>query len=140
MTNGFPYILLADDDSDDLDFFYEGMHRRYPQVGIRAFKDGEELLDFLNNCTLTILPACMLIDYKMPRFGAPQVLQATGPGTCYARVPKMVWSNSERKGVKDECFKLGAAFFVAKPATNYQLDRLIDFLEQWLVKPLIAIS
>lgn len=139
MTKGFPYILLADDDPDDREFFCRGMKRRYPQVGIHSFQDGDELLNFLDNFTWAFLPACILIDYKMPRLSAPEILRATGAGTCYLWIPKIVWSTSERKKDRDECLNLGAALFVTKPETVTQLDGLIDALEQWLVRPLIAI-
>jgi len=140
MTSRFPYILLADDDPDDRDFFVAGMQRRYPQVSIRTFQDGEELLGFLDNRTWTALPAVILIDYKMPRLSAPQVLQATGAGTRYALIPKVVWSTSQRKEDMDECLGLGAALFVIKPETGAQLDRLINSLEEWLVKPILNAS
>ena len=140
MTNVFPYILLADDDPDDRELFCTGMQRRYPQVSIRTFQDGDELLDFLDNFTWFFLPACMVIDYKMPRLSAPQVLRTTGAGTRFVRIPKIVWSTSEREKDMEECLNLGAALFVSKPATAQQLDCLIDSLEEWLVKPFLSAS
>ena len=133
MTNGSPYILLAEDDPDDCDFFCAGMKRFYPQVGIHTFQDGDELLEFLDNCTWPSLPALILIDYKMPRLTAPQVLQATGAGTRYAHIPKIVWSTSERQKDIDECLSLGAVRFAIKPATGYELNELINSLEAWLI-------
>jgi len=138
MTNGSPYILLADDDPDDRDLFCEGMRRSYPHVGLHTFQDGDELLAFLASCGYPTLPACILIDYKMPRLTAPQILQVTGLGTRYAHIPKIVWSTSERQKDIDECLNLGAARFVIKPDTNYQLDELISSLEEWLIKPAIV--
>lgn len=140
MTNGFPFILLADDDPDDRDFFCSAMQKRYPQVGVYTFQDGDELLSFLDTFTWSVLPACILMDYKMPRLCAPQVLRATGAGTRYARIPKVVWSTSERKKDCDECLGLGAAQFVVKPETGSELDRLIDSIEEWLVKPRLTAS
>src|SRR5262245_44221754 len=128
MTNGFPYILLAEDDPDDRYFFCAGMERLYPEVGIYTFQDGDELLTFLESCTWPVLPACILIDYKMPRLTAPQVLQATGVGTRYAHIPKIVWSTSERQKDIDECLSLGAVRFAIKPNTGYQLDELLSSL------------
>ena len=140
MTNGFPFILLADDDPDDRAFFCSAMRNRYPQVGVYTFQDGDELLSFLDTFTWSVLPACILIDYKMPRLSAPQILRATGAGTRYARIPKVVWSTSERKEDMDECLGLGAALFAVKPETGSQLDSLINSLEEWLVKPAVNAS
>lgn len=133
MANELPYILLAEDDPDDRDLFCAGMQRFYPQVGIHTFQDGDEMLEFLDNCTWLALPACILIDFKMPRLTAPQVLQATGAGTRYAHIPKIVWSTSERQKDIDECLNLGAIRFAIKPDTGDKLDELINSLETWLV-------
>lgn len=69
----------------------------------------------------------------MPRLTAPQVLQATGAGTRYAHIPKIVWSTSERQKDIDECLSLGAVRFAIKPATGYELNELINSLEAWLI-------
>jgi len=135
MTDRFPYILLADDDHDDRDFFCAGMQRLYPQVGIRTFNDGDELLEFLHSRTWLTPPACIIIDYKMPRLTAPEILQVTGAGTPYAHIPKVVWSTSERQKDMDECLSLGASHFMIKPITDSQLDRQIKSLEEWFHKP-----
>jgi len=135
MTNGSPYVLLADDDPDDRDFFCAGMHRFYPQVPVHTFNDGDELLQFLDTCTASTLPAFILLDYKMPRLSAPQILQVIGPGTRYAHIPKIVWSTSERRKDNEECLTLGATHFIIKPDSSSQLDKLLKLLEEWLSKP-----
>lgn len=135
MTDEFPYVVLADDDADDRDFFCLAMQHHYPQVGVLTFQDGDELLAFLGNCTSTDLPACILIDYKMSRLSAPQFLQQTGTGTPYVHIPKVVWSTSERPIDSEECLSLGAVRFVIKPDSEQLLNKLMRSLEEWLVKP-----
>lgn len=134
MTDEYPYVVLADDDADDRDFFCSAMQHHYPQVRVLTFQDGDELLAFLNNCTFPDLPACILIDYKMSRLSAPQFLQQTGPGTPYAHIPKVVWSTSERPVDSEECLSLGAIRFVVKPDSGQLLNKLMYSLEEWLVK------
>ena len=133
MTREFPFVLLADDDPDDRDFFCAGMHRLFPRVDVLSFKDGDELLAFLNDPTLQSLPGCILLDYKMPRLSGPEVLQATGVGTPYDHVPKIVWSTSQRQIDIDECLRLGATRFAIKPASGAQLDNLIRSLGCYLL-------
>jgi CheY-like chemotaxis protein len=134
MTPEFPYVLLADDDPDDRHFFSVGMQRLYPDVSFRLFEDGEPLLDYLNDCAWAALPGCIILDYKMPRLTAPQLLRVTGPGTRYAHIPKMVWSTSQRKKDMDDCLVLGAARFELKPETDAGLDELIRTLGCWICK------
>jgi CheY-like chemotaxis protein len=135
MTDEFPYIVLADDDADDRDFFCLAMKRHYPQIGVLTFQDGDELLAFLDNCTSTGLPVCILIDYKMSRLSAPQFLQQTGTGTPFEHIPKIVWSTSERPVDSEECLGLGAIRFVVKPDSGQLLNKLMCSLEEWLAKP-----
>jgi CheY-like chemotaxis protein len=135
MTNKFPFVLLADDDPDDRNFFCIAMQRLFPKVKVLSFQDGDELLGFLRNSGLQSLPDCILLDYKMPRLSGPEVLQATGMGTPYDQVPKIVWSTSQRQIDIDECLRLGATRFAIKPESGIQLDNLIKSLGCYLVKP-----
>ena len=135
MTKRFPFVLLADDDPDDRDFFCAGMQRLYPQVSVRSFQDGDELLEFLLRSGLLDMPGCMLLDYKMPRLTGPEVLRATGTGTPYGEIPKIIWSTSQRQIDIDECLRLGAARFAIKPASGLQLDDLIKSLGCYLLTP-----
>jgi CheY-like chemotaxis protein len=133
MTKEFPFVLLADDDPDDRDFFCAGMKRLFPRVEVLSFEDGDELLEFMNNSSLRLLPCCILLDYKMPRLSGPEVLQATGMGTPFDHVPKIVWSTSQRQIDIDECLRLGATRFAVKPESGAQLDNLIKSLARYLL-------
>jgi len=133
MTREFPFVLLADDDPDDRDFFCAGMRRLFPRVDVLSFKDGDELLDYLRDPSQQSMPGCILLDYKMPRLSGPEVLQATGIGTPYDLVPKIVWSTSQRQTDIDECLRLGATRFAIKPASGAQLDNLIRSLGCYLL-------
>jgi len=64
----------------------------------------------------------------MPRLSGPEVLRATGIGTPYDHVPKIVWSTSQRQIDIDECLRLGATRFAIKPESGAQLDNLIRSL------------
>jgi len=125
----FPSVYLADDDPDDLEFFKTGLLRLYPQVGIFLFNDGPELLNALGSCVSSHLPYCLIFDYKMPPFGAPQLLEATGPGTPFEAIPKIVWSTSGRQKEIDECLRLGAARYVVKPTTHHELEIFLQSLQ-----------
>ncbi|HET6256070.1 MAG TPA: response regulator [Puia sp.] len=135
MTVEFPYIILVEDDPDDREFFCAAMQRIFPQVRVRTFQDGNEFLAYLNDCPLSALPACIVIDYKMPLFTAPQLLRLTGAGTRYDQIPKVVWSTSKRLHDIEECLRFGAIHFATKPDTDRELDNLIRSFNRWLVRP-----
>lgn len=135
MTNLFPFVLLADDDPDDREFFCAGMQRLYPQINVLSFPDGDDLLAFLQHSAIQGLPGCMLLDYNMPRLTGPEVLRATGTGTPYDQIPKIIWSTSTRQIDIDECLRLGATRFLIKPDSGLQLDNLIKSLGTYLLAP-----
>jgi CheY-like chemotaxis protein len=134
MTNRYPLVLLADDDTDDRHFFCSAMQRLYPHVDLCTFGDGDQVLEYLGRCNPGMLPRCILLDYNMPPFTAPQILHATGPGTQYALIPKIVWSTSRRKQEMEECLSLGATRFIIKPATDAELDEVVRSLEHWIFR------
>jgi len=135
MTQQSPSIIIVDDDPDDRDFFCAGMQRVYPHIKVYTFQNGDQLLRYLNDGAAPALPRCIVLDYKMPPLTAPQLLVATGSGTRYHQIPKIVWSTSHRKTEMAECLSLGALRFVIKPFTEDQLDELLRSLDilchQW---------
>jgi CheY-like chemotaxis protein len=131
----FSHVLLADDDPDDLAFFCAGMRRFYPETNILTFHNGGKLLEYLDNPTISILPHFILMDYKMPPLTAPEVLRAMELAPRYHRIPKMVWSTSQRQKEIDECLSLGAVRFVVKPITDCQLDDFIRSFACWITNP-----
>jgi len=131
-----PSVYLADDDPDDLEFFATGMQRMYPQATIYLFKDGSELVHSLTSSPE--LPHYLIFDYKMPTLSAPQLLEATGSGTRYELIPKIVWSTSGRQKDIDECLRLGATRYVIKPATALELEIFLKSLD--IPSPPVAID
>jgi CheY-like chemotaxis protein len=125
----FPCIFLADDDPDDREFFAAGMSRLYPQIDISFFSDGSELLNSLPGCAASALPDYLIFDYNMPNLSAPQLLEATGAGTRYHPIPKIVWSTSGRQKDIDECIRLGAIRYVIKPTTDDELELFLRSLQ-----------
>jgi len=65
MSNTPLNIVLADDDEDDRMFFGEALEELALQVKVSLFKNGQELLDFLN-LPNTVLPNLVFLDLNMP--------------------------------------------------------------------------
>lgn len=128
MDTGIAHILLADDDPDDQEFFCSGLHQFYPHIKVAVFSDGGPLLSYLEICSVESFPSCILLDYRMSGISAPQVLMATGVGTRYNYIPKLVWSTSRREKEIEECLLLGAFRFVFKPATDSDLQEFVKSL------------
>lgn len=130
MNKELPYILLADDDPDDLNVFLQAFSEVHPHASIRTVTDGQRLFEFLDGCDPDELPSLILIDYKMPIISGPEVLQKLASSPEYADIPKVVWSASERTQDIENCIRLGATGYFVKPASAKELDELIQKIER----------
>lgn len=129
MKKDLPYILLADDDPDDVITFLQAFSEVNHHATVQTVTDGKELIEFLDVCGPDELPALILIDYKMPVVSGPEVLQRLAYHSEYAHIPKVVWSTSERSQDIENCVRLGAAGYFLKPASSSELDELIQKIE-----------
>ena len=123
MQPHIPYLLLADDDAEDRDLFTEAFLKQNPGFAIEHASCGKDVLDFL--CKATELPVVLVLDYQMPDLNGPEVLQFLAASQRYRDVVKVMWSTSRRVKDMEECKKLGASYYLVKPADNRELDNMI---------------
>jgi CheY-like chemotaxis protein len=129
MNKELPYILLADDDPDDLNIFLQAFSEIDPHASVHTVIDGQELIEFLEGRDPDELPLLIVLDYKMPIVSGPEVLQRLASSPEYAHIPKVVWSTSERSQDIENCIRLGATGYFLKPASSIELDELIQKIE-----------
>jgi CheY-like chemotaxis protein len=129
MNKELPYILLADDDPDDLFTFLQAFGELDPHVPIYTVTDGQELIEFLEGCIPDELPSLIILDYKMPILSGPEVLQKLASNSEHALIPKVVWSTSKRTQDIENCVRFGAAGYFLKPASSRELAELIQKIE-----------
>lgn len=129
MNKELPYILLADDDPDDLNVFLQAFNELNPHTSVHTVSDGQELIEFLEACDPDELPAIFVIDYRMPLVSGPEVLQWLSSHREYAHIPKVVWSTSDRPRDIENCIRLGATGYFPKPTSFGKLGELIKKIE-----------
>ena len=124
------YILLADDDPDDRFLFLQALHAVNPDIPVQPVADGQAVLEFLERQASDALPTLIVLDYKMPVLSGPDVLQQLAACPAYAKIPKVVWSTSNRSQDIDRCIRLGAAGYFLKPASYGNLLEIIHPIER----------
>jgi CheY-like chemotaxis protein len=129
MNKELPYILIADDDPDDLNAFIQAFSERDPHVIVHFVTDGQEVIEFLAGCVPGELPSLILLDYKMPVVTGPEVLKKLSTHPEHAHIPKVIWSTSERSQDIENCVRLGAAGYFLKPASSFELNELVQKIE-----------
>jgi CheY-like chemotaxis protein len=125
-------VLLIDDDEDDcyifnsavidfdcgIEFFYECDSER----ALRCLTDG-----------LFPVPDLLLLDWNMPRVTGSQFLQAIRSIPLFTALPIIIYTTSTAQRDRDEARLLGASYFVSKPSTQEELQKLLRhiFSMQW---------
>jgi CheY-like chemotaxis protein len=92
-----PYILIADDDSDDIEFITELLQIEKPGIQLRHFPNGEELLSYLQSIRKTDLPDLVVLDLNMPKMCGKRTIRALKADQQFHSLPLVVYSSSKEK-------------------------------------------
>jgi len=128
MINQQRPIFLVDDDQDDrmifkLIFQEYNIKRELIELG-----DGVELMEYLDTCHRDQIPSLVFLDRNMPKLDGIQVLQLLKANFVYRHIPVVIFSNSRAALDKSEAYRLGANFFITKPAGINDLRKMIEDL------------
>ena len=66
MHTDYIHIILADDDEDDILFFTDAFDELKINTKVNTFKDGEELMNYLNTDE-AVMPNVLFLDLNMPK-------------------------------------------------------------------------
>ncbi len=108
-------ILLADDDMDDLELLEEAFLLLNPSLLLSKVSSGREGLDYLNNCEDNMLPCLIVLDYNMPDFTGPEILETILKEDRYKKIPSVIWSTSNTNLYKEISIQRGAKQYYQKP-------------------------
>lgn len=120
-----PYLVLAEDDEDDVAFFQEAFSSRYPHIGIIHFDNSRELLDYLKSCPPNSLPDFLLLDHLMPAMPAIDVLNVLEKEPKFEKIVKAVWSTLMPAVERDRCLDLGCSYYFDKPVGKPEWHSLV---------------
>ena len=124
LNNIIYYILIVDDDSDDHYFLRTALNKVIPQALIESVYDGEEALEYLNNCTF--MPNVIFLDLNMAKISGRDTIKIIKQNEVLSKVPVIIFTTSRDEDEKAEMLQLGASAFYSKPS---QIEDLIDLVE-----------
>lgn len=110
-------VYLVDDDEDDVLFISQALKMVIADVDIMAFKDGQELLNFIAYQEKEQKPALILMDMNMPRVNGLEALIAlkSDPNTSY--IPVVMVSTSSNQSFVRQAYQQGVNAFLIKPVS-----------------------
>ena len=121
-------IFLVDDDPDDRMIFKMIFEEYKINRELIELQDGIQLMNYLDTCYRDQLPSLIFLDRHMPKMDGLEVLQLLKANFVYRHIPVVVFSNSRASFDKSEAYRLGANFFITKPAHISELRKVIEDL------------
>lgn len=119
------FILLAEDDEDDRQFFKEAIERMKLNTILEMVTDGVYLIEYLKN-NPEKRPHLLFLDLNMPRKDGFECLYEIRNDLGLNELPIAIYSTSNASTDMEEAFKLGANIYIRKPSDFDQLKRIIS--------------
>jgi CheY-like chemotaxis protein len=109
-------IIIVENDEDEQLFMKEGFDAADMFEIIAQLKNGDALLEWLNENPLS-LPDVVLSDLNMPGKNGYDVITDLKTNPSYSHIPVIITSTSSTKTIIDKCMSTGAADYIIKPDT-----------------------
>ncbi|MBC8286130.1 MAG: response regulator [Nitrospinae bacterium] len=116
-----PFILVAEDDEDDVFFLNQAIADMNWSVDLKYVKDGAELIDYLHRRGAYLsakgspFPNLILLDWNLPRKTGWEVLKDVKSNQELRSIPVVVLSTSRATQDINDVYTLGGNAFATKP-------------------------
>lgn len=117
-------ILLADDDEDDRSFFNDAIKELKMNNNLTIFKDGEELMDYMNNPD-SVIPHILFLDLNMPCKTGHDCLKEIRTNPKFKDLSIAIYSTSSSEKDIEDTFIGGANVYIKKPNDFNKLKKVI---------------
>lgn len=125
MEKEYIYIILADDDQDDRLFFSDAFSELKINTKVDTFKDGVELMDYLNDPD-SILPNVLFLDLNMPKKNGIECLHEIKSNERFGDIAIAIYSTSSSEEDIEETFVCGANIYIKKPNDFNLLKKVLS--------------
>jgi two-component system chemotaxis response regulator CheY len=116
-----PYILLIDDDEDDLEVLSSALKNRH--IVIKTFDSTAKAIFYLMNISGTMqMPSLIITDYNMPKNNGYDLLLSVKSNNNTKHIPVVVYSATISDRLKEQLARAGAFDCLNKPWTNKEFD------------------
>lgn len=130
-------IYLADDDSDDVEFFKDALNEITPDLQLIISSNGQELVDKLQSTSQ--LPDIIFIDINMPLMDGFEALSHLKKDNALSSIPTVIYSTSSNTNHISRAYELGASSYLKKPSDfkslKNELERVLLIDWKKLISP-----
>ncbi|MBU2927419.1 response regulator [Winogradskyella psychrotolerans] len=125
MNSDYINIALADDDEDDRLFFTEAFEELKIKSKVLLFKDGVELMEYLNGADRT-LPNLLFLDLNMPKKSGLECLKEIKDTKQLRDMAIAIYSTSASEEDIENTFVKGANVYIKKPNDFEKLKKVLS--------------
>ena len=125
MHTDYIHIILADDDEDDILFFTDAFDELKINTKVNTFKDGEELMNYLNT-NEAVMPNVLFLDLNMPKKTGLECLTEIKENDKMSGIAIAIYSTSASEEDIEKTFVLGANIYIKKPADFKKLKKVLS--------------
>lgn len=125
MQTDYIHIILADDDEDDILFFTDAFDELKINTKVYTFKDGVELMDYLNHED-ALMPNVLFLDLNMPKKSGIECLTEIKASHKMSEIAIAIYSTSASEEDIEKTFVLGANIYIKKPGDFKKLKKILS--------------
>lgn len=125
MQKDYIHIILADDDEDDRLFFTDAFDELKINTKVQTFKDGVELMNYLNQDNATI-PQVLFLDLNMPKKNGKECLHEIKANEKFKDLAIAIYSTSSSEEDIEDTFVSGANIYIKKPNDFNALKKILS--------------
>jgi CheY-like chemotaxis protein len=119
------YILLADDDEDDRDFFRDALEELKINTVVTFVHDGSQLMQYLERQDIH-LPHLIFLDLNMPLKSGMDCLREIRENERLKHLSVAIYSTSASDEHIEETFVKGANVYIRKPNDFTTLKKVLQ--------------
>jgi CheY-like chemotaxis protein len=132
------YILLAEDNSADIELVREALEDRAIAYELQVVEDGERAMDFIariDRDSALHCPKLFLLDLHLPKRDGQEVLRCLRASERCGQTPVVILTSSDSPSDRETATRNAALHYFRKPSTLEQYMQLGD-----VVKNIIALN
>jgi len=132
LADGSEYILLAEDNSADIELVREALEDRAIAFELQVVEDGERAMDFIEridrDSTLRC-PKVFLLDLHLPKRNGEEILRRLRASERCGQTPVVILTSSDSPSDRETATRNAALHYFRKPSTLEQYMQLGDVVE-----------
>ncbi len=126
-------ILHVEDNADDVLLVQMAFRKAGVGAVLQVASDGDKAIQILSACAPATLPACVLLDVKLPSLSGLEVLSWIRSHPATKRLPVVMLTSSLLPGDVNHAYDMGANSYLIKPPNLESLIELAKIIDlYWL--------